>query len=79
MRAAYRCEGCGAAFSRPALLHRSQRMPDGFRERQTFWVCPVCGAGEAEFEDLWSRVLGDHPEAFLPPRRARRPRTEGRP
>lgn len=52
MRTAYRCERCGAAFSRPALLRRRERMPDGFRERQIFRVCPGCGAEETSFADL---------------------------
>lgn len=58
MRTAYRCDLCGAAFSRPAQVRRSQRMPDGFRERQTFRVCPVCGAEETCFEDLRHRTPG---------------------
>lgn len=52
MGATYRCETCGAAFDRPASLRRSQRMPDGYWERQVYRVCPVCGGAETDFEAL---------------------------
>lgn len=62
MGPAYRCELCGAVFSRPALLRRRERMPDGCWERQIFWVCPGCGAEESSFEDLRRQAAGSRPE-----------------
>lgn len=58
----YRCELCATVFSRPAILRRRERMPDGSRERQVFWVCPGCGAEETSFEELRRRG-----EAWTPP------------
>ena len=52
MRTAYRCETCGAVFDRPAALRRSQRMPDGWREREVYRVCPVCGGAGTDFGPL---------------------------
>lgn len=50
MGTVYRCEACGAVFSRPAVVRRRERMPDGIWERQVYWVCPCCGAAETSFE-----------------------------
>jgi len=49
----YRCKICGYVYD-PAAGDSDTGIPSGtlFEDLPSDWVCPVCGAGKEEFEEL---------------------------